>query len=115
MSDSFSLPPDLQQALDLFRAQFAEQLPARMEEASQALAACLAAPDDDDRLRALHRVLHRLAGSAGTFGMPEFGAECRVIEDRLEALLARHPRAHEDFDEVVGALAALPRPAAPAA
>jgi HPt (histidine-containing phosphotransfer) domain-containing protein len=110
-----SLPPDIQQALDLFRAQFAEQLPARLAEASQGLDACLAAPDDDDRLRELYRVLHRLAGSAGTFGMPAFGAACRVIEDALEALLARHPRARADFDEVERALAALPRPAAPAA
>ena len=115
MSDSFSLPPDLQQALDLFRAQFAEQLPARLAEAAQGLEACLAHPDDDDRLRELHRVLHRLAGSAGTFGMPEFGAACRVIEDMLEALLARHPRGRDDFGAVERALAALPRPAAPAA
>lgn len=103
-----SLPADLQQALDLFRAQFAEQLPARLAEASDLLQACLAHPDSDDPLQALHRVLHRLAGSAGTFGMPAFGDACRAIEDALEALLAVHPRTRDHFDAVARALQALP-------
>ena len=106
------LPDDLQQALDLFRSQFAEQLPARLAEADTALAAWRAAPGDDEALRSLFRVLHRLAGSAGTFGMPLFGDACRVIELQLEELLARGDRTVADVERIAQAIAqldALPR------
>ena len=106
------LPDDLQQALELFRAQFAAQLPARLAEAGDALAAWRASPSDDDALRTLHRVLHRLAGSAGTFGMPAFGDACRAIELDLEEVLARAQRSDEDVARIaqaIGALENLPR------
>lgn len=109
------LPEDLQQALDLFRAQFAEQLPARMAEVENALAAWRGVPSDDDALRALHRVLHRLAGSAGTFGMPAFGDACRAIELQLDEVLARSGRSDADVEPVARAIRALeatPRSAA---
>jgi HPt (histidine-containing phosphotransfer) domain-containing protein len=79
-----------------------------MQEARDALQACLAAPADDERLRDLHRVLHRMAGSAGTFGLPEFGAACRVIEEELDELLARGGRTRDSFAAVARALDALP-------
>lgn len=104
---SAPLPADLQAALDLFRAQFAEQLPARMAEAGAALAAWRAEPGSDARLRDLHRVLHRLAGSAGTFGMPAFGAACRAVELQLEALLERPERGEADVAAIATQLAAL--------
>ena len=100
-------PGDLQQALDLFRAQFAEQLPARLAEAQARLAEWRVAPDDNDALKGLHRVLHRLAGSAGTFGMPEFGDACRAIELQLDALLERPARTLADVAAVEQRIAAL--------
>lgn len=104
-----SSPPDdpLQAAIALFRQQFAQTLPERMAEARRWLDACLAAPQDDAPLRELHRVLHKLAGSAGTFGMPEFGLACRDVEDRLDALLAQPRRTRADFEAVERALAEL--------
>lgn len=104
------VPGDIEQALALFRAQFAASLPARMQDANTALQACRATPDDDAPLQDLHRVLHRLAGSAGTFGWPEFGAACRVIEDELEAMLLQPARTVADFDRIAAAIAALPKP-----
>ena len=109
-ASSSPLPGDLQQALDLFRTQFAEQLPARLSEVADRLAAWQADPSSDDRLRELHRVLHRLAGSAGTFGMPAFGEACRAIELRLEELQGRPQRSPADVAQVavaVGGLAGL--------
>ena len=114
MSDTgppgFPSAGDLQQALDLFRAQFTQSLPARMTAVQEQLQACRAAPSDDEPLRALHRLVHGLAGSAGTFGLPEFGAACKAIEEQLDELLARGSRGPEDLDAVGDALAALPRP-----
>lgn len=100
-------PADIQQALDLFRAQFAEQLPARLAEARTQLAAWQADPAADEPLRGLHRVLHRLAGSAGTFGMPAFGEACRAIELHLDELVARPGRTAADVAAVAGQLDAL--------
>jgi HPt (histidine-containing phosphotransfer) domain-containing protein len=102
-------PPgsELQQALEQFRAQFAASLPERLAEARERLASCRAAPGDDERLRALHRVLHRLAGSAGTFGMPDLGAASRAIEEELEVLLEQPARTRADFDATGRAIAAL--------
>ena len=104
---SAPLPGELQQALDLFRAQFASQLPARLAEARAALDAWAAAPQDDERLRALHRVLHRLAGSAGTFGMPAFGDAARAIELQLETLLERPGRGPQEVEAIASQLAAM--------
>ena len=107
MSSSPASPADFQQALDLFRAQFAEQLPSRLEEVQEALHAWRAEPQSDERLRALHRVLHRLAGSAGTFGMPALGEACRSVELDVEELLARLTREGDDIDRISRAIAQL--------
>jgi HPt (histidine-containing phosphotransfer) domain-containing protein len=101
------LPEDLQQALDLFRSQFAEHLPARLAEARAALDAWRTEPGSDERLRALHRVLHRLAGSAGTFGMPALGDAARAIELQLDALLERTQRGSADVEAIAAQVEAL--------
>jgi HPt (histidine-containing phosphotransfer) domain-containing protein len=111
MSDAggpkFPSAGDLQQALDLFRAEFAQQLPQRLAQAREALHASRQAPAADEPLRELHGVLHRLAGSAGTFGMPELGAACRALELQLDELMMQPGRTGTDLDAVERALAAL--------
>jgi len=111
MSDpkpGFPTDAELQQAMEQFRAQFAEALPGRLAEAQACLQACREAPQDAQRLRDLHRVLHALAGSAGTFGRPYLGAACRAIEDQIEALMARPQRTRADLDAIAEAIDALP-------
>jgi HPt (histidine-containing phosphotransfer) domain-containing protein len=106
-ASSSPLPADLQQALDLFRAQFAEQLPARFSELRERLASWREDPASDQCLRDLHRVLHRLAGSAGTFGMPAFGEACRAIELRLEEFVGRAERSPAEVAQVAADIEAL--------
>lgn len=98
---------DLQEAMQRFRQEFAAQLPARLQEAQQLIAACRAAPTDDERLRDLHRCIHKLAGSAGTFGMREVSEQARGIEDELDVLLTRTDRDVRAFDPVLGMLETL--------
>lgn len=98
---------DLQEAMQRFRQEFATQLPARLQEAQQLLAACRAAPADGDRLRELHRCIHKLAGSAGTFGMREVSEQARVIEDELDVLSAQEGRDAAAFDGVQALVDAL--------
>lgn len=111
MSDKlpgFPSDAELQQALEQFRSQFTEALPGRMAELHKCLQACREAPGDGQRLRELHRVLHRLAGAAGTFGRPYLGAACRAIEAQVEALMGRAGCTREDLDAIAEAIDQLP-------
>lgn len=99
---------DLQEAMQRFRQEFAAQLPGRLQEAHQLLAACRAAPAADEPLRDLHRCIHKLAGSAGTFGMREVSQRARVIEEQLDLLLMQPHRDNRAFDPVAGMLETLP-------
>jgi CheY-like chemotaxis protein len=63
--------------------QFAEQLPGRLAE-MQALLAKLQQEVDPERLETLHRMAHSLAGSAGSFGLPEVGKAARQLETCLK-------------------------------
>ena len=80
---------DFQLAMEQFRADFARQLPERVQEAQACLQAALAHPDDEIPLCELHRVVHKLAGACGTFGLREIGDTARGIEELLDAILAQ--------------------------
>ena len=110
MSDSPSGSPsgaDFQQALQAFRAEFAQQVPARVAEARDCLQACCGDPGNEALLRNLHRSVHKLAGSAGTFGMTRLGDDARAIELHVETLLARAQRSAADFEALVPGVDAL--------
>jgi chemotaxis protein histidine kinase CheA len=98
---------DFQEAMKRFQQEFAAQLPARLLEAEQLLGACREEPSDDPRLLALHRCVHKLAGTAGTFGMPEVSREARAIEDVLDTLLAQAGRDAAAFDAAAGLIDVL--------
>ena len=94
-----------------FQQEFAAQLPDRLQEARRWLAACRAAPADDTPLRELHRCVHRIAGSAGTFGMPLVSQQARALEESLEDLLQRPGRdaaAYDPIGPLLDELAARP-------
>ena len=110
MSQSPSASPsgaDFQQALQAFRAEFAQQVPARVAEARDCLRACRGDPANEVLLRNLHRSGHKLAGSAGTFGMTRLGDDARAIELRIETLLAQPRRSADDFEALVPLVEAL--------
>lgn len=73
------------------RADYLARLPAELA-ALQALAGALRG-DERDRagLEALHLRLHKLAGSAGPFGLAALGAAARALEQRVVAWLAAEP------------------------
>jgi diguanylate cyclase (GGDEF)-like protein len=52
-------------------------------------------------LEKCYQLLHRMAGSAGTFGLPELGQSARVIEKQLKALLESAASADVAGDEFV--------------
>lgn len=70
---------DVAAAIDTLRARFL----ARSKDDLEALQlwSSAGAPSDDNH----HRLLHRLVGSAGTFGFHDISARARAVEDKLLA------------------------------
>lgn len=82
-------------------------LPARLQEAGERLQACRQRPHDTQAVADLHRLLHTLAGSAGTFGFAAIGERAKAAENELEPLLASVSRTAADFDAVARAVEGL--------
>lgn len=79
---------NLQVALRALEVMFAAKLPAKLQEIEEALKQFIQDSSDHDALKLLHRLLHTMAGSAGTFGFPEMGLQARALEARLKPLLS---------------------------
>ena len=85
--DKHSPDDELQHHLQRLGEQFAErlseELPQLAAKAQQLLQACTA-EDQQRHLRALRDQLHKLAGSAGTFGFAHLGERARELEQQSE-------------------------------
>jgi chemotaxis protein histidine kinase CheA len=80
-------------------ALFLQKLPSRFDEITGALGQYLHNPQDKESLTALHRHLHTMAGSAGTFGFEELGVQARVFESRLKPLLSGTEWSQTELDD----------------
>jgi HPt (histidine-containing phosphotransfer) domain-containing protein len=67
---------------------FAASVPATLARLRASRAAFDAAAPSLEGAREMQQVLHTIAGSAATFGFRTFGAEARVLEQRLRVLQA---------------------------
>lgn len=76
----------LQEKLRALEAVFLAKLPSRLLEMEEALGLLLQEPENKEHLALLHRLLHTMAGSAGTFGFPEVGSRAREFEGKLKPL-----------------------------
>ena len=79
---------NLQAALLALEVMFTAKLPSKLQEIEAALRQFIHNTNDSEALKLLHRLLHTMAGSAGTFGFPEMGVQARAFEDRVQPLLA---------------------------
>ncbi|MFN7086277.1 MAG: diguanylate cyclase [Burkholderiales bacterium] len=75
------------QQLQELREKFRKQLPARITAVDDAARGFAHGEWDPAAARELRRLLHSLAGSAGTFGFSAVGEAARKAEARLESLL----------------------------
>lgn len=90
---------DIQKQLQTLRDSYAAQLPERIVDIEQSWKAMANAETPETDMYELYRKLHSIAGSAGTFGMPELGQEARHIEVCLKARL----EAPQDWSEAAQA------------
>ncbi len=77
----------LQEKLRALEAIFERAIPARMAELSQAFGLCVAGADCTAQLTLIHRQLHTLAGSAGSFGFVALGERARALECLVKEML----------------------------
>ena len=79
---------DLNEAIRALGQLFLAKLPAKFLEIETAIQRFQIAPADRENFSLLHRSLHTMAGSAGTFGFPEMGEQARILEMQLKNYVA---------------------------
>lgn len=101
------LPPGASQ--DLIRShlqnlqrEFAGRLPSRLDDIRRRHAALRAAGWDVHEAEALHRLVHSLTGSAGTFGMRGLSETAREVEAHLARMLREGSRPDPDEWDTIG-------------
>ena len=77
----------LEAALQALERMFVSKLPAKLIEIEEALDQLVKNSANIDAAKLLHRLLHTMAGSAGTFGFPEMGLQAKELEARVKPLL----------------------------
>ncbi|MGQ7959937.1 diguanylate cyclase [Pseudomonas sp. SP16.1] len=104
-----AIPEALRKHLEQLGEQFAErlrrELPQLAEQAERLLEA-----DETQRpclLQAVREQLHRLAGSAGTFGFSQLGQQARELEQQSDLWLERQQQQRQALLELVTALRQL--------
>jgi len=98
----------MQGQVDLMAKVFLGRLPVRFEKMHAALGQCrFGAADPQAGLTELHRLLHSLAGAAGTFGFEGLGQRAKQLELRVAALLASGRHADADLEQLAAALTNL--------
>ncbi|SNS33758.1 Hpt domain-containing protein [Noviherbaspirillum humi] len=96
----------LLKALEL---EFSDRLPAILHDIAASLDTLRAAPADAEALETAYRQLHSLAGSAGTFGMPDLGLEAKELERMVTAARAAGRLEAADISHLEQGLTALKR------
>jgi signal transduction histidine kinase/CheY-like chemotaxis protein len=81
-----SASPD--EALSALRAAYRQKLPARLAELTAALGAAQAHGGSEAALRDVHRLVHTLKGTAGSYGFDELAGVLADIEATLQQMLA---------------------------
>lgn len=92
-------PDAIKAQFDALKQVFRQQLPPRLAELETAWAA--------GRPEEAHRLAHKLAGTAGTFGMAEVAATARALEHLLGPVRAGAPlsgEAREEAERLLGRL-----------
>lgn len=96
---------DLTQQLENLRQSYRDQLPERLRHIDAAWAEVRVGLAEDT-LRSLHRLVHKLAGSAACFGFAALGERATAAEMQLEEMLqgSRDCQAVEKLELLLNAL-----------
>jgi HPt (histidine-containing phosphotransfer) domain-containing protein len=87
MPENVRIGKDLDAALLAIEAAYVKQLPERLREIDTYLQHCLCEPHTGAHYEHVLMRLHKLAGSAGTFGFAELGRRATELEILLDTYL----------------------------
>ena len=79
---------------------FGLKLPARLAAIDTAVQDCRDQPQLREHVDTLHRLLHTMAGSAGTFGYEALGVRAREFEQEVKVWLAVDRWSERDLDRL---------------
>lgn len=82
---------ELNDALRALAQVYIAKLPSKIEELKVANQRFQINPSDRENYILLHRLLHTMAGSAGTFGFPEMGEAARELEAKIKEYISGQP------------------------
>lgn len=88
--------------LALLANSFAQSLPNKLQDIERALEKCLLPNSGRDDVLALNRMLHTLAGSAGTFGFAGLGQACGRLEGYVHDFIHQDESLHLPFLPIAG-------------
>lgn len=91
---------DMLVKLKAMQERYGAKLPGKLAELGEAMQACRDRPDAYDRLETLHRLLHTMAGAAGTFGFDALGLQARQFEQQANNLLMAGRWQARDIDRL---------------
>ena len=83
-----SADEELEAAIRALGQVFISKLPGKLAEIEDAKDAFQRDPDNKEHEALLHRLLHTMAGSAGTFGFADMGTKARALESQLKVIYA---------------------------
>ncbi|MBY0573114.1 MAG: diguanylate cyclase [Undibacterium sp.] len=78
----------LHAALRALSETFVARLPGKLNEIQSALEQFQSNSTQREHIALLHRLLHTMAGAAGTFGLPELGTKAKELEAKIKPLLS---------------------------
>lgn len=81
------LAQSLEEKLFVLNSLFAAKLPSKIAVIEDVWQQCTLAPLDKVHWKKLHRLLHTLAGSSGSFGFNELGARAKKVEHAVSTLM----------------------------
>jgi HPt (histidine-containing phosphotransfer) domain-containing protein len=79
-------------ALRELRAEFRSRLPGRVEEVAAALDEARTRAGDAEALAEARRLVHRLKGTASSYGFAAIGESLEAVEDALDTLAGSAPQ-----------------------
>lgn len=79
---------ELEAAIRALGQVFISKLPGKLAEIEEAKDAFQREPENKEHEVLLHRLLHTMAGSAGTFGFPDMGTKARALESQLKSFMS---------------------------
>ena len=103
-------------AILALRRRYAASLPAKAAVAAESVGALLAASEDSAVCETAHRILHRLVGSAGTYGFPDLSRIARsaeiLLQESLDTGVPLSPEGRLDLVNLTARLGSLAASAA---